>query len=57
MVLDLIYAVGKVVIRHILKTEFENYHVAKNYMRELEKKGLLNSTQGVCNRGKGILYN
>jgi predicted transcriptional regulator len=55
VILNFIYSVGKVVIRHILKTEFENYHVAKNYMRGLEKKGLLKSQRAFVT-GEKVFY-
>jgi predicted transcriptional regulator len=55
VILNFIYSVGKVVIRHILKTEFENYHVAKNYMRGLEKKGFLKSQRAFVT-GEKVFY-
>jgi predicted transcriptional regulator len=54
-ILYFINAVGKVVIRHIHKLHFENYHVAKNYMRELEKKGLVNSRRAFVT-GEKVFY-
>ena len=50
-----IYGVGKAVIRHIHKFEFNNYHVAKNYMRDLEKKGFLNSRRAFVT-GEKVFY-
>jgi len=50
-----IYGVGKTVIRHIHKLEFNNYHVAKNYMRDLEKKGFLNSRRAFVT-GEKVFY-
>ena len=54
-ILYFINAVGKVVIRHIHKLHFENYHVAKNYMRELERKGLVNSRRAFVT-GEKVFY-
>ena len=53
--LNFIYINGKAVIRHIHKFEFKNYHVAKNYMRDLEKKGLLNSRRAFIT-GEKVFY-
>ena len=54
-VLYFIYGVGKAVIRHIHKFEFKNYHVAKNYMRDLEEKGFLNSRRAFVT-GEKVFY-